>query len=288
MTSAPYFICSRAALAAFLGAVADAFGARRWRTRVRAGTGTLSQCPPVDPIACTGDQHARACRQAVVDGVAQRDVDVVAGTDVAHGGDAGLQRDLALCAAWKDCSTGKRIIDVVEAAGPVGVVVVGDMRVRIDEAGQQRRVAEVDDARARRGCGASPPTASMLVPRTTMRPGDASLPLRPSNRCAACSTMGAAAAGAGGSDCAWVASAPPRQAAKHTRPPTRRRMRFPSWRRRARIRESYAAGTMLALVRAHRREQQVLVVEAEIGDRRDRLHRDRGRPCRSASRAKVT
>ena len=94
------------------------------------------------------DQHARARNLAVADGVAQADVDVVARAHVAHGGEAGHQRlahDIdGVQRALRDglLQPVQLLLAVVALEG------VGEVRVRVDEARQQRRVAEVDGLRA--------------------------------------------------------------------------------------------------------------------------------------------
>src|SRR6478735_994449 len=113
------------------------------------------------------------------------------------------------------------------------------------------------------GATTSLPTASMVFPRTRMRPGETSLPLAPSNKCAACKTIGAVS---GADVCALPASVANPATTVRQAIPAIRRIAFPmTWR------APRPTGSML--LRLDRGEEQVLVVEAEVGDRRDGLHR---------------
>ena len=103
-----------------------------------------------------GDEHARPRHAAGVDGVAQADVDEVIAAEVAHEGEAGHQRAVRALGRL-DCALGDLLLEVVELVGlPVARGFARQMRVRVHEAGQERRVAKVDDLRAggRRGLGA--------------------------------------------------------------------------------------------------------------------------------------
>jgi hypothetical protein len=72
------------------------------------------------------------------------------------------------------------------------------------------------------GGTADAPTAAMRVPCTTTTPGDTSRPLRPSNRCAALSTMGDEVGVAEGA-CAGAAKASERATDRPVRATTARR-----------------------------------------------------------------
>jgi hypothetical protein len=67
------------------------------------------------------------------------------------------------------------------------------MHVRVDEAGQQRGVAEVDDLGALRMVDRNVPTALMRSPSTRISPGWRMFPVSTWSSRAACSTMGAVA-----------------------------------------------------------------------------------------------
>ena len=89
---------------------------------------------------------ARAGEVAVVDGVAQADVGVAVGADVAHGGKAGFQRQARVLGA----AQGARGTEIA----PDGIArvfrVAGQVGVRIDQPWQQGLVAQVDDVGAGR------------------------------------------------------------------------------------------------------------------------------------------
>src|SRR3546814_13434684 len=68
------------------------------------------------------------------------------------------------------------------------------------------------------GAAALAPTARILLPWTTTSPGETSAPLRPSNRCAALSTVVVGAgAGAAAGVCAWVEKVNSKAVAKPAR-----------------------------------------------------------------------
>ena len=96
-------------------------------------------------------QHARTDGDAGIDGVAQADVHEVHGPDVAHRGEARLER--APCIQ----GTVERLLGRETHDAVVHEVVVilfeleREVRVRIDKARQQRRIPEIDDRRPGRG-----------------------------------------------------------------------------------------------------------------------------------------
>ena len=117
------------------------------------------------------DLEARPRNDALVDGVAHGDV-VVAGAlglEVPHRGEAVLEADLA-CArtarATRWAGYSLRICSSYSAA--VGVALEEDVRVGVDQAGQEHAVAEVDDASRRPG---RPCRRSRSGPRRRRRRG---------------------------------------------------------------------------------------------------------------------
>ena len=101
-----------------------------------------------------GREDPRPGSDARVDRVAQPDVDEVFGADVAHGGEAGFQR-----APRVERGVQRLLGGEAHHAGVEEVVVVllelhGEVRVRVDEARQDRGIAQVDEARAGRHRGA--------------------------------------------------------------------------------------------------------------------------------------
>ena len=91
-----------------------------------------------------GDQHARAGNLAGGDGVAQADIDEIARSHIADRREAGHQgaaHDIdGIQRALRDVFLeGVQFLDAV-----VALVWVGEVRVRIDEAGQEGGVAEID------------------------------------------------------------------------------------------------------------------------------------------------
>ena len=95
-----------------------------------------------------GDQHARAGDIAIANGVAQANVEEVAGADVTDGGEACHQGD-ACVDAGVESLLGDSFLQGVEASLLVVVGIgKGEMRVGINEAGEQRGIAKFDDLRA--------------------------------------------------------------------------------------------------------------------------------------------
>src|SRR5450759_4089602 len=96
-----------------------------------------------------GYEHSRADCPSVVDGVAQTDVDVVVSADVAHRGEAGVDR-LARKSRGQDGLLRRlphqslKVLKVVVVA-----ILLGEMYVRIDQAGEECGIPEVDYLRVR-------------------------------------------------------------------------------------------------------------------------------------------
>ena len=89
-------------------------------------------------------QHPRTGNLAGLDGVPQADVDVIARPHVAHRREAGHQRtphDIdGVQRALRDVLL--QCVQFLDAV--VALVGIGEVRVRIDEAGQERGIAQVD------------------------------------------------------------------------------------------------------------------------------------------------
>jgi hypothetical protein len=100
------------------------------------------------------DQHPRSGHLACVDRVPEAHVDEVARADVAHGGEAGQQG--ATCVLGRDDRLlGNGLLQRVQLVLlPVQAGLEAQVSVGIHEAGQQGRIAEVDDPRAGRHLGA--------------------------------------------------------------------------------------------------------------------------------------
>ena len=96
------------------------------------------------------DEHARTERHAARDRIAQADVDVVGRPDVAHRREAGEQRPPCELGGAKGRFGNRAPQPRDRVRIPVVRRFVGDMGVRVDEAGEQRDVAKVDDLRAGR------------------------------------------------------------------------------------------------------------------------------------------
>ena len=99
-----------------------------------------------------GDQHPRAGNLAGRDRIAQADIDIVARSHIAHRREAGHQstaHDIhSVERALRDVLLQRvQFLDAV-----VALVRVGQVRVRVDKAGQQRRIAQIDRLGARRKC----------------------------------------------------------------------------------------------------------------------------------------
>jgi hypothetical protein len=120
-----------------------------------------------------GGEDARAGHVAVVDGVAQADVGVVVGADVADGGEAGAQRGQRILGA--DQRHARHRLGDQAVAGVFGRA--GDVGVGVDQAGQQGLVAQVDDC-ALAGMASLLPAAVMRSPLISTTALSTSVPLR--------------------------------------------------------------------------------------------------------------
>ena len=97
-----------------------------------------------------GRDHARTDDHAVVDGVAQSDVDEVAGADIAHRGEARFERALRVQRGRVRLLDRKAQHLLVERLVEILLKLAVQVRMRVDEARQQRRVAEIDHLGVRR------------------------------------------------------------------------------------------------------------------------------------------
>ena len=120
-------------------------GRSRWNT-------VGSRCPPYGVTACPAGIDARADVPALIDRALQRDVEqVAAGLDhqpeVAHGGEAGVQRG-ARVDRPAQCAIGRIVLHAVhrrrQALGPTRAA-DEQVEFHVHQARQQRDVAEVDD-----------------------------------------------------------------------------------------------------------------------------------------------
>ena len=97
----------------------------------------------------TAHQHARAGDIAGVDGVTQGHVAVSFCSDIAHGGEAGLQRDARIARASQSRARNRNRetlrSDILRIAGQVGV--------RVGQARQNRGVRQIDQAVTGRAVG---------------------------------------------------------------------------------------------------------------------------------------
>ena len=132
--------------AAFIRPVAHAFDRADWRDDVRRERALIAMAAGrADGVP--GCDHARPDDHAFVDRVAQADVLPIAGADVAHGRESRFERPLRIQ------RRGVRLLDrktqhlIVESLVVVLLELAIQMRVCVDEAWQQRRVAEIDDRR---------------------------------------------------------------------------------------------------------------------------------------------
>lgn len=106
--------------------------------------GVFVAAEDVDGVA--GDSHTRAGDEAVVDRVAHGDVGALGsfGTHVALGSEAGQDVGFGCCCGFKRALR-DGLLDGLEV---FGAGVQEEMDVRVDEAGHQRGVAEIDDRSA--------------------------------------------------------------------------------------------------------------------------------------------
>ena len=100
------------------------------------------------PSAWTADQHPRAGDDAPGDRVAQADVEEVAGADVADGREPGLDGAAGVDGRLDGLLGDLAAHGVDEPLVVVGGPLVGQVGVGVDEAGAERRVAQVDHLRA--------------------------------------------------------------------------------------------------------------------------------------------
>ena len=94
-----------------------------------------------------GVLHARALHESIIDRFAQRHVVEVRRADVADRRESGHQRLLGVGDA-EDRAERIKVAHGRVVAGRIAERAADDVRVRVDEAGQQRRVAELDRSRA--------------------------------------------------------------------------------------------------------------------------------------------
>ncbi len=96
------------------------------------------------------NQHARPGNISGVDGIAQPNVDEIGRADIAHRGEAG-HHGLARVRGGANRFLGNRPLQGEQRiAVVIGVELIGQMRMRVDETGKQRGIAQIDDRRARR------------------------------------------------------------------------------------------------------------------------------------------
>ena len=113
-----------------------------------------------------GDQHARAGNLAAVDRVTQRHVEIARRADVAHRGEAGIERAPGQGGRQHRVvhdALGQRVAVVVAGAGGgIGA----EMHVHVDQARQQRGVAQVDQLSRRRAprCRRAPRRCARRAP----------------------------------------------------------------------------------------------------------------------------
>ena len=89
-----------------------------------------------------GGDDARAGDEPGVDVLAEIDGEKGGGADVAHGGEAGLERGAGVA----DAEDGVVTVGVVEVVnGIVAIGAAGEMGVAVDEAGKDEVVGEIDD-----------------------------------------------------------------------------------------------------------------------------------------------
>ena len=96
-------------------------------------------------------QHARTDGDASIDGVAETDVDEVLRPDIAHRGEACLERAPRVESAVERLLGRETHDAVVHEVVVILFELEREVRVRIDKARQQRRIPEIDDPRPRRG-----------------------------------------------------------------------------------------------------------------------------------------
>ncbi len=122
-----------------------------------------------------------------VDGVAHGDVGAAGafGAHVAFGGEAG--HDVGFGGGRGD--EGALRDGLLDGLQVLGAGVEEEVHVRVDEAGHEGGVAEVDDLRAGGVRDVWAGFADAFVPSTRTSPGEMSLPAATSSRCAAWSTV---------------------------------------------------------------------------------------------------
>jgi hypothetical protein len=134
-----------------VGAGRDAIDEARLASETQVGeAGLVVAVPAAHPQGVQRHEQARSHDIARGDGVAQRRVDPVRGTHLAHRGDAGEQRAPGV-GGGPQCLRWDRATQVVDGvAVPVVAHLDAQVRVGVDDARQQRGVAQLDDPRAGR------------------------------------------------------------------------------------------------------------------------------------------
>ena len=89
-------------------------------------------------------QHARAGNLTVANGVAQADVDVVLGAEVAHRGEAGHEGDAGIHGGIKGALGDGLLEQVHLTLAVIGLVGVGEVGMGVHEARHEGGVAQID------------------------------------------------------------------------------------------------------------------------------------------------
>ncbi len=141
-------------VASLFGTVDDAFAGTSFVAEdARAVAALMIAVSAGSAESVDSNQHAWARDIAAGDGVAQTNIEIIGGTDIADSGDAGHEGNAGVDAGIESL-LGDWFLQGIQAV--LFVIVgkhIGEMGVRVDEAGEERGVAEIDDFGAGRNCG---------------------------------------------------------------------------------------------------------------------------------------
>ena len=103
----------------------------------------------------TTHEHPRTDHRSVVDEIAHGDVIVLASSEIAHGGDPGLERarGVLLSFEYRDRRVLVERVDIEGTRARVRVPAVGHMGVNVDQSGDAGVAREIDDRRPRWNAG---------------------------------------------------------------------------------------------------------------------------------------
>ncbi len=120
-----------------------------WKRDIRSETGH-STGPAGNCDVGAGDEHARTHYVAFIDRVAKRDViESTVDADIANGSETGFQRDARVGNGFEH-DLGRRAFELRHGVAVAVMGAVSEMRVAIDQAGEDRHFRKIDE---RCACG---------------------------------------------------------------------------------------------------------------------------------------